>query len=80
MRDSIGGQGSSGGPELGNGGGMRSRGQITRSGAGAGTVDARWQWMGGVARGELTLKFLVGFTGRMVVPLDRMGSSGGKQI
>lgn len=51
-----------------------------RSGAGAGTVDARWQWMGGVARGELTLRFLVGFTGRIVVPLDRMGSSGGKQI
>lgn len=35
---------------------------------------------GEVVRGEMTLGFLVELTGRMVMPLDRMGSLGGKQI
>lgn len=35
---------------------------------------------GEVVRGEMTLGFLVELTGMMVMPLDRMGSLGGKQI
>lgn len=38
MGDSIGAPGSSGGPELGNGGGVRGQGQIMRSGLGAGEL------------------------------------------
>lgn len=37
LRDSAGGPGGSGGPELGNGGGKRSQGEILKSGVGAGS-------------------------------------------
>lgn len=46
MSNSTGGQGSSGESELGNGGGMRSQGQIMKSRAEVGGGDGKWQWMG----------------------------------
>ena len=58
---------------------MRCQGEILICGVGAGIC---WKVAGGglgeMARGELMPGLLVRLTGRMVVPLDGAGNSGGK--
>lgn len=73
--------GSLGVPELGNGAGVRGQGQTQRNGAEVGSINGSWrEWVPGDGQRTVAHSFLVGLTGRMRMPLDKMGSWGGKLI